>query len=233
MKYIVAIICLFFVLNVTVFAQTRPNVDVAIILATDVSGSITEDNFKLQVEGLAQAFESNEIHRAIQQGYHRQIAVMYMQWSSVNQQWISDWQIIRTPDDARQFANLIRQTDRKFSWDTSVIGLLTKSLDIMKSLPFEADKKVIDISGDGKDTRITAIQEIHSLRTILKSMEVQINALPIIASEPDVGTWYENHVIYGPGSFAIIVETFDDFSKAIRRKLLTEIGMTNENSILQ
>jgi len=228
-----AILSLFFILMITVAKAEKPSVDVAIILATDVSGSVSIPSYNLQVEGIAQAFESEEIKRAIRNGYYKKIAVMYVQWSSINQQWISEWFIISSDQEADDFAKYVRSIERKFSWDTSVLGLLTKSLEIMGNLPFEADKKVIDISGDGKDTGLTAVQGIHSIRVILKSMGVQINALPIIDAEADVGTWYEQNVIYGPGSFAVIIQDFNDFAKAIRRKLLTEIGSINESNILQ
>lgn len=228
-NFIISLTCILFVLFLTVSKaqESKPSVDVAIILATDVSGSIDASRYQLQIEGLASAFESAEIKRSIQLGYHKRIAVLYMQWSSLNQQWLSDWFIIETPEQADAFAQLIRETPRKFDTDTSVYGALHAAMRAYTNTPFEADKRVIDISGDGVDPNLTGIM---SMRTIIKQMDIQINALPIVTPvEPNVGEWYIQNVIQGPGSFAIIIKDFNDFAMAIRRKLLTEIGERKNN----
>src|SRR5438105_12167147 len=77
-------------------AQDAP-VDVAIVLAIDVSFSVDSDEFRQQMQGLGNAFLQSDIKRAIRNGSHGQIAVAAIQWSDEgDQSIIVPWRIIAT-----------------------------------------------------------------------------------------------------------------------------------------
>ncbi len=59
-------------------------VDMTLVFAIDVSYSVDENEFRLQMDGLAVAFQDPAVHRAIMSGPHQRIAVSVTQWSGEN-----------------------------------------------------------------------------------------------------------------------------------------------------
>jgi hypothetical protein len=51
-----------------------------------------------------------------------------------------------------------------------------------------------------------------------------INGLAIVNEEPDLEDYYREHVIGGPGAFALRADDYQAFARAILAKLLQEIG---------
>jgi Protein of unknown function (DUF1194) len=58
-------------------------VDLALVLAVDVSGSVNSERFELQRQGYAKAFASREIIEAIAAGENHAIAVTFVEWSAL------------------------------------------------------------------------------------------------------------------------------------------------------
>lgn len=224
LKLFIGLILLLLALG-TIKAEERPTVDVAIIFATDVSGSINEDRFKLQVEGLAQAIEDPDIIAAMTRGYNKQVALAYVQWSDLLEQKTTGWFIIRSAEDAKKFANMIRSEPRAFSGGTNIEGAMRFSEYMFSIAQFEPERKVIDISGDGKGGNV---ENMLLIRERLRRQGFQINGLAILNDEPDILEWYNNHVRTGPGSFTILARDFGDFAPAIRRKIITELVQNND-----
>ncbi|HBT43494.1 MAG TPA: hypothetical protein DEB21_16285, partial [Rhodospirillaceae bacterium] len=74
----------------------------------DVSGSIDEDEARLQREGFATAITNPHILRAIRSGPLGRVAVMYVEWSGLDRHHIvADWTVIADEGDARDFAETI------------------------------------------------------------------------------------------------------------------------------
>ena len=62
-------------------AQDRKQVDLALAMAIDISGSIDPDEAHLQREGYVKAFRDPVIVKAILGGANGRIAVAYYEWS--------------------------------------------------------------------------------------------------------------------------------------------------------
>jgi hypothetical protein len=89
-------------------------------------------------------------------------------------------------------------------------------------LPYETDRKVLDISGDGESNVGGSVDEARDRALIA---DITINGLPIQTYyEPGLADYYEQHVIGGPGSFLIVAKGFDDFARAVAAKLVREIA---------
>ena len=74
-------------------------VDVALVLAVDVSRSMDPDEQELQRQGFMDAFRSPVVHDAIRNGMLGRIIVTYMEWSGVeHQNVIVPWTIIDGPE---------------------------------------------------------------------------------------------------------------------------------------
>ena len=88
-------------------AEPTDEVDTALIVAVDVSNSVDDQRYKLQMEGIARTFEDREIQRAILAGQHRSIFVTLVEWS--NRPVIAvPWALIASAEDARAFADRVR-----------------------------------------------------------------------------------------------------------------------------
>lgn len=68
-------------LNAQAPDPAKPMVDVALVLAIDASGSVSDDRFELQKQGFAAAFRNQKVLAAIRAGDHRAIAVFMLQWT--------------------------------------------------------------------------------------------------------------------------------------------------------
>lgn len=201
---------------------SRKEVDVAIVLAVDVSGSVTEDSWVLQREGYAAAFRDPDVVRAITKGECGAIAVTMMQWaSSLQQRQVVPWSYVNGLDGAASFAQALRDTKRIFNGMTSVSGAIGSGVALLETSPYSALRRVIDISGDGKNNDG---ESPKGIRALALAKGITINGLPIIGPEPDVEPYYRNVVIGGPGSFVVVAENVHDFGRAIRLKLILEIA---------
>ena len=56
-------------------AEERKAVDVALVLALDVSGSVTEDNWRTQRDGVASAVNSDQFAQAVRRGQTGRVAI--------------------------------------------------------------------------------------------------------------------------------------------------------------
>ncbi len=62
-------------------ARAETEVDLALVLAVDVSLSMEPDEQELQRQGFVEAFRSPEVHEAIRKGMLGRIAVTYVEWA--------------------------------------------------------------------------------------------------------------------------------------------------------
>jgi hypothetical protein len=218
----------------TVFAPVaaaREYVDLELVIATDVSRSIDEEEARLQREGVAAAFRSAEVINAIRSGVLRKIAVAYIDYSSLH--WnkvVLDWRIIGDAAAAEAFAADLLKAPLTFGRRTSISDALQHSADLLAANDIEGTRQVIDVSGDGPNNFSRLVDEVRD--EVLKQ-RITINGLPIINDRggigsrynlPDLDLYYRGCVIGGPGAFIVVAKNFHDFARAIRRKLVLEIA---------
>ncbi len=207
-------------------AQTpdaKPAVDVALVLAVDASGSVSDDRFELEKRGFAAALRSQKVLAAIRSGDHRAIAVFMVQWTGPPQQDIMvPWSYVSDELSAAQVAAEIEAAPRRLmGGGTSISGAIDYSVKLLAASPYHATRKVIDISGDGANN---IGRPAEQARDEAVRQGIRINGLPILTVEPDLDQYYRKNVIGGPGSFAIVAKTYDQYADAILRKLVTEIS---------
>jgi hypothetical protein len=210
----------------TASAQTPADrVDTALVLAVDVSGSVDETRYALQMEGIASAFEDSEVQRAIFSGVHGSLLVILVNWSHEPEVMIP-WTIVASPDDARNFAARVRAAPRHADDFTCMSRMLELVADkVLPLVPLEPDRMVVDVSGDGRDN-CNPRTAVDSLRDSLVKADVAVNGLPILEGGEalTIEQWYRDHVVGGPGSFILPANGYKDFGSAIRRKFIMEIS---------
>jgi len=200
-------------------------VDTALVLAVDVSQSVDDARFQLQMEGIAKAFEDPEVQRSIFSGPHRAMFVTLVEWSDKAAVAVP-WTLIASPDDAKAFAATLRKTPRKGAEFTCMSRALQLIGDkILPFLPIPANRTVVDVSSDGHDNCNLA-PPVDALRDELVASGVTINGLPILEGDEaaTLEPWYKAHVIGGASAFTVPAHGYQDFERAMRRKFVTEIS---------
>jgi hypothetical protein len=200
-------------------------VDTALVVAVDVSGSVTAERYRLQMEGIAGAFEDAGVQRALLSGLRRSMAVVLVEWSDKPQVSIP-WTRISSAQGARDFAHEVRRLSRNGDQFTCLSRMLSFVSDkVLPLLPVMAARNVVDVSGDGRDNCNPAVP-VDAIRDGLVAEQVTINGLPILDG-PEADTleaWYGEHVVGGRGAFLLPAAGFADFARAIRQKFIIEIS---------
>ena len=200
-------------------------VDVALVLAVDVSGSVDDARFSLQMEGIARAFEDREVQRTILAGPSGALLVTLVNWSQKPQIAVP-WRVIASPADALAFAADVRHAPRRAD-DFTCMSLMMQVVEekLLPLMPLQADRMVVDISGDGRDN-CNPQTAVDSVRDGLVADRVTINGLPIRAGREaeTIAQWYEQHVIGGAAAFLLPANGYEDFGRAIRQKFIIEIS---------
>ena len=199
-------------------------VDLELVLAVDVSSSVDEEEYQLQIRGVGAAFRHPDIIAAIESTGGNGIAVGMVQWSDNEEQaLVGGWHIIKDAADAAEYARIIRRSPRIIAGgQTSIAGALTFSIDQINNNNIDSSRKVIDVSGDGR-----ANNGVHpmKIRDIALDQNITINGLVIINEEPFLDGYFERGVIGGRGGFMMVAEDYRDYAAMILQKLLREIGM--------
>ena len=194
---------------------------VALVLAVDVSESVSSGRYTLQREGIARAFESPQLVEAIA-AIPGGIQVLVVEWSDPEKIAITvGWTRISNRGSAAAFAALVRATKRSSSGLTAIGPALLAAAAAFDYMPEEASHKVIDISGDGMANFGVPPAEA---RDRLVARGITINGLAILTEEPWLDEYYRQNVIGGPSAFVISAKTFESFADAMLRKLVQEVA---------
>lgn len=203
-------------------AQVGGEVDLILVLAVDCSYSVDAREFRLQMDGIGQAFQTRDVHRAIESGPLGRIAVTVFQWSDAENQALSTpWTIIDGPASANAFAQKIFSIQRQLAEGGTAIGAaLQFAAAAATAAPFTALRRVIDISSDGRNNR-GEIVEVARDEVVARG--ITINGLAILNEWPTLDHYFRNSIIGGPYHFVLPANDYDAYREAIYRKLLKEI----------
>jgi len=222
---------LFLLLAWPAAAQDRKQVDLALAMAIDISGSIDPDEAHLQREGYVQAFRDPVIVKAILGGSNGRIAVAYYEWSDAwVQRILIDWTLLDSEAAIEAFASRLAAAPISIARRTSISGAIRYAIPLFGRSPYEAERKVLDISGDGSNNDGALVTD---MRYEALKERIVINGLPIMndrpnpfgfPSETDLDKYYLACVTGGPRSFVEVARNFEDFPRAVRKKLLQEVA---------
>lgn len=200
-------------------------VDLELVLAVDASSSVDAGEFRLQINGIAQAFRDKRVVSAILSGRTGQIAVAMVLWADASiPKDESGWFIIASAADAERFSNFVYGTRRGVMGGTGIGAGIAWAIRKFDRNGIAAERQVVDVSGDGKETPPREIVvTMPTARSMALSRGVTINGLAILNEDETLASWYANHVIAGPTSFVMSVAGFETFAEAMSRKLIREI----------
>lgn len=225
--------------NYTPAAASDLPVDLELILAIDVSASITEDEQELQREGYASALRSPRVLNAIRSGAYGRIALAYVEWADPKQQEIVvPWMIIEDPATAESVATRLATTPVKRFFGTSISQALLFSAGLFDDNGFAGERRAIDISGNGPNNLGLPVE---AARDLLVTQGITINGLPIMIrtrwsaglySIAGLDWYFDDCVVGGPGAFTVAVKNEGEFAAAIERKLVLEISARSSLVVL-
>jgi len=221
-------------------ADNPEPVDLELILAIDVSGSIDEEEAALQRQGYLRALVHPQVLQAISGGEKRKIGITYIEWAGYHyQRVVADWTVISDAASAQTFVAKIAAVPVSTERWTSISGAIEFAMRRFEASPYRGNRRVIDISGDGRNNNG---RDLGDARREALEKGIIINGLPIVNDRPtrwgtpperDLDLYYRDQVIGGPGSFYIVADGFNAFANAIRTKLVREISGTPGDGVMR
>ncbi len=219
------------------YATAEERVDIALVLAVDVSSSIQTSERHFQREAYAQALRDPRVAQMALGGRSGRVAIAYMEWSGKRYQRVHlPMRILSSPADMNAFAEDIlaiedSPNDPMFVQPTAVGDALLAAESAMSELAVPARDYIIDISGDGVLNDGLAI---HAAREQVLSLGLTVNGLPIEVSSDastspatsfdNVARFYMDCVIGGPGAFHLVARGFGDVRETLIMKLMLEMA---------
>ncbi|MEM7237707.1 MAG: DUF1194 domain-containing protein [Pseudomonadota bacterium] len=206
-----------------------------LILATDVSGSIDQYEYRVQADGLAAAFQDQRLAKAID-AMEGGLIITHLQWSGASRQTqVTPWRHLTDGASVAAYGDELQGTGRKWrNFSTAIGEALLFAEEVSTQAPLACKRRVIDVSGDGVSNEGSDPGKVSDR---LESLGYTINGLVIRGAEPDPVGHYQSEVIAGETAFIEIATDFEDYPEAILRKLLREIdpplltsGLANENA---
>ena len=141
---------------------------------------------------------------------------------------------ISNDEMARQLGDHILEAPRAFARNgTSISAGIDFAMTQFDHAPYEARRRVIDVSGDGDNN---SGRDVTAARDEAIAKGVTINGLVILTETPPsrnplhtnplggLANYYRNNVIGGPGAFVMVAESSNSFGNIIVKKLIAEIA---------
>jgi len=207
-------------------------VDLLLVLAVDVSDSITPEKARLQRAGYVRAIADPDVVAAIRGGRRGSIAVSYFEWASPDEQYPTvGWTRIAGVADARNFARALARAPFEHGYWTSISAAIDHAAALIAAAPFTAPRRAVDLSSDGRNNRG---RPVAAARARALSQGITINGLVVrtrrrnftLPPLPGLAAYFRTCVIGGPGAFTETADGPEDFVRAVRRKLIREIAGT-------
>ena len=212
-------------------AMAEEGVDLELVLAVDISGSMDAEEAELQKQGYVEAFRHADVIQAIQSGTTGRIAVTYVEWAGPQfQQVVVPWSIVSNEATANAFADAIAASPIRNAFGTSISSALAFAASRFAYSGARGERRAIDVSGDGPNNMG---EPVDLARDAVLGQGIVINGLPVMVEDSigfgrprigDLDVYYKDCVIGGPGSFTVPVHDLAGVGKAVRRKLVLEIA---------
>ena len=196
----------------------------ALLLALDVSSSVDAREDRLQRGGLVSALISPQVEAAFFAA-DQPVALAVYEWSGrYNQEVLLDWVMIRNKAALVQAAEVIAKSKRSHNDFPTAMGYALGYGATMFERAPSCLRKTLDMAGDGQNNEGFGPQAAYREFAF---GDVTVNGLVVNAAEFESETGliahYKSEVLHGPGAFMVIADGFEDYERAITRKLEREL----------
>ena len=199
--------------------------DLELVLAVDASGSVDDQEFALQLGGIAAGFRDPKVRQAIGSGPFGRIAVELIVWADHQvPKDASGWFLVSGDADAEAFARLVEGFPRRQNGATGIGEGVAAAVRAIEANGITGARKTIDVSGDGRETPPREyVVLMPQARIMALSSGITINGLAIVNEDAALLDYYRTEVRSGPDSFVMEAADYTDFTNAMRQKLIREI----------
>ncbi|HKL68529.1 DUF1194 domain-containing protein [Salibaculum sp.] len=208
-----------------VAAQPAAACRLALALAMDVSSSVDAAEDALQRGGLAAALVAPDVQAAFL-APGDPVALAVYEWSGRRKQiLLQDWVLIRAPSDLQAVSARIAASPRSHDDFPTALGYaLGYGATLLGRAP-DCAAATLDVSGDGENNEGFGPEEAYRA---FPFDGITVNGLVVRAmpteGRADLVSYYRDTVIRGPGAFVEVAGGFADFERAMRAKLIRELG---------
>lgn len=210
--------CVLLIGWLSILAAPAAGCGLALVLAVDVSGSVDDREYRIQMQGLAEGLRDGAVSEAL---VAAEAAVTVLHWTgSGRQETVVPWTRIAGFDVLESMAKQIGAAPRRWrNYSTAIGEALLVSAARLAQQP-GCLRRVIDISGDGTSNEGIAPRDV---RGRLQAAGIVVNALVIEGAEPRLTEYFHENVIAGPGAFVITANGYKDYPVRMRLKLRREV----------
>lgn len=205
---------------------------VALAMGLDVSASVDAREYRLQIDGVAAALNAPSVRDVLFGAPGGPVAVAVYEWSGwEDKRVLVDWTVLSDADALAHVTRRLLGTERIEMSDSTALGMaLLEGATLLDRAP-ACWRRVIDISGDGKNNDGVDPDMLDGEPGLAG---VTVNALVIGADNRrevdrravtigDLASYFIAHVIRGPDAFVQVALGFEDYERAMTRKLLREL----------
>jgi Protein of unknown function (DUF1194) len=209
-------------------AAAGTRVALKLVFAVDASDSIEDWEWRLELDGIAAALRDKDVQAAIDALPTHSVAVALLAWADLDgPRPNTGFKLIDSSAAADRFAGTVETFQRLTGGGTAMGEGVAASIRLMARAPFEANRQVVDVSGDGQEPISFFTEKVMFMdraRALADSSGVIINGLSIDKQWPELFDWYRQNVATGPGAFVMHVATMRDFAASFKLKLLRELS---------
>jgi len=216
------------VLLALVAAPAAGDCRLALALAFDVSASVDSREYRLMMDGTAAALRDPAVQAAALSG--QPVALAAYVWAGAREQAVAaDWAMIDSATDLAEFADRIAafprpQGDPLGVWTnrTGVGAALEAGGRLLAGGPVCA-AQTIDLAGDGisNDGPDSARMPGITVNALAVGGDIPLDHE---ATVDRLSLWFAAHVLQGTGAFVMTADGYEDFARAMQRKLLRELS---------
>lgn len=205
-------------------AATAQECRLALLLALDVSSSVDAREDQLQRGGLVSALISPQVEAAFFAA-DQPVALAAYEWSGrYNQEVLLDWTLIDSRATLVEVAEKLAASKRSHNDFPTAMGYaLGFGAEMFKTAP-RCLRQTLDMAGDGVNNEGFGPQIAYRSFAF---HDITVNGLVVNAADFEGETGliahYQSQVLHGPGAFMVIADGFEDYERAIAKKLEREL----------
>lgn len=193
----------------------------ALVLGLDVSGSVDDTEYRLQLDGLAAALQNPQVQEALMQMPEAPVRLMIYEWSGPeDQRVLAPWTVISSKGHLQAIQSKLRKATRVHMEPSTALGAAMRYGGAALAQQEICWRRVLDISGDGMHNTGPHPREID-----MGSQTVNGLVIGETGNIAQLMAYYRAYVLRGPDAFAEAALGFRDFEAAMVRKLLKELEM--------
>ena len=204
----------------------------ALSIGLDISGSVDMQEYRLQLDGLADALQDRDVRDAFLAVPDANVRLLVYEWGGrVGQTILVPWTDIFSQQDLAKTAATLRAVRRRPGRLPTALG--DAILFGANTLSSQDDcwRRTLDLTGDGRSnagptpSMVSADSALDgvTINALVIGTEALPNVQRFVKILKELGLYFQSEVIRGPGAFVQPTADYAGFQEAMTQKLLKEL----------